>query len=230
MIHQGFTKYHRLFGTGAAFAIFFILAAYAITLILGLLSLTSPTEPIGDPYFSVMEILIVLLAPLLVMVMVVVHGYATPRTRLFSLAALAFMIISAGITSSVHFVILTVSRQMASAGFPWVPLFLSFEWPSITYALDILAWDIFFALSMLFAALVFTEGRLEKTVRILMFASGILSLAGLIGVPLADMNVRNIGIIGYVGISLAVFPLLGILFWRMRLPAEETGETSGNHL
>mgnify|MGYP001319051809 CR=1 FL=1 len=223
MIHEGFTKYHRLLGTGAAFSVFFILIAYAVTLVLGSLSLTSPLEPIGDPYFSIMEILIVVLAPLLVMVMVVVHGYASPGARVFSLTAIAFMIVSASITSSVHFVILTVSRQMASAGFPWVSLFLSFEWPSVTYALDILAWDVFFALSMLFAAPVFTGGRLEKTIRILMILSGLLSLAGLIGVPLADMNIRNIGIIGYVGVSLAAFPLLGLLFWRTRLLAEGSG-------
>ena len=230
MIPESFTKYHRLLGITASFSVFLILVAYAVTLTLGLLSLTSPAEPIGDPYFSIMEILIIVLAPLLVTVMVVVHGYAAARAKLFSLTALAFMIISACITSSVHFVILTVSRQMASAGFPWVSLFLSFEWPSVTYALDILAWDVFFALAMLSAAPVFTAGRLEKTVRVLMVVSGILSLAGLIGVPLADMNVRNIGIIGYVGVSLVVFPLLGLLFWRMRLRPEETGETSGSHL
>ncbi|MFA5296376.1 MAG: hypothetical protein WC382_12795 [Methanoregulaceae archaeon] len=230
MIPESFTRYHRLLGITASFSVFLILVAYAVTLTLGLLSLTSPAEPIGDPYFSIMEILIIVLAPLLVTVMVVVHGYAAPRAKLFSLMALAFMVVAACITSSVHFVILTVSRQMAAAGFPWVSLFLSFEWPSVTYALDILAWDVFFALAMLSAAPVFTGGRLEKTVRVLMVVSGILSLAGLIGVPLADMNVRNIGIIGYVGISLVVFPLLGILFWRMRLRPEETGETSGSHL
>jgi hypothetical protein len=86
--------------------------------------------------------------------------------------------------------------------------------------MDILAWDIFFALSMLFAAPVFKSSRLEKTVRILMIVSGLLSLAGLIGVPLANMNVRNIGILGYVGISLLVFPLLGIVFGRSQRTPE----------
>jgi len=223
MTLESFTGYHRLLGITASFSVFLILAAYAVTLTLGLLSLASPVEPIGDPYFSIMEILIIVLAPLLVTVMVVVHGYAAPRAKVFSLMALAFMIVAACITSSVHFVILTVSRQMASAGFPWVSLFFSFEWPSVTYALDILAWDVFFALAMLSAAMVFTGGRLEKTVRVLMVVSGILSLAGLIGVPLADMSVRNIGIIGYVGVSLVVFPLLGLLFWRMQVSPEESG-------
>jgi hypothetical protein len=62
----------------------------------------------------------------------------------------------------------------------------------VVYTLDILAWDFFFALSMLFAAPVFKGGRLETMVRILMIASGIVSLAGLIGVPLANMDVRII--------------------------------------
>jgi hypothetical protein len=47
-----------------------------------------------------------------------------------------------------------------------------------------------------------------------MIVSGILSLVGLIGVPLANMNVRNIGILGYVGVSLVVFLVLGIVFGR----------------
>jgi len=120
----------------------------------------------------------------------------------------------AGITASVHFVILTVSRQIEAA-LPWASYLFSFEWPSVAYALDILAWDVFFALSMLCAAAVFRAGRLEKALRVLMIAGGVLSLAGLIGVPLADMNIRNIGIPGYVGFSLAVFPLLGIIFGRV---------------
>ena len=158
----------------------------------------------------------------MVIVMVAVHAYASPETKVYSFTALAFMIILAGITCSVHFVILTVSRQIESAGFPWGSLFFSFKWPSVAYTMDILAWDFFFALSMLFAAPVFKIGRLEKTIRILMIVSGVLSLAGLIGVPLANMNVRNIGILGYVGVSLIVFLLLGIVFGRTQQVQEET--------
>jgi hypothetical protein len=55
-----------------------------------------------------------------------------------------------------------------------------------------------------------------------MVASGVLSLAGWIGVPLADMSIRNIGILGYVGVSLVIFPLLGIVFGRARQVPEET--------
>jgi hypothetical protein len=104
-----------------------------------------------------------------------------------------------------------VSRQIEATSVSWL---LWFEWPSVVYTLDILAWDWFFALSMLFAAPVFGVGRLEQTVRILTIFSGVLSLAGLIGVPLANMQVRNIGIIGYGVVAPVVFLLLGIVFGR----------------
>jgi len=211
-----------MLGRAATFAVFSLLITYVVTLVLGFLSLKSPQDPISDPFFSILELLIIVTAPLMVIVMVAVHAYASPETKVYSFTALAFMIILAGITCSVHFVILTVSRQIESAGFPWGSLFFSFKWPSVAYTMDILAWDFFFALSMLFAAPVFKIGRLEKTIRILMIVSGVLSLAGLIGVPLANMNVRNIGILGYVGVSLIVFLLLGIVFGRTQQVQEET--------
>ena len=164
--------------------------AYGPTTALGLLSLKSPQDPIGDPYFTVMELLIILMMPPMVVVMAAIHAYASREVKAYSSVALAFMLLCAGITSSVHFVILTVSRQLAAAGFPSLPLLLSFTWPSVAYTLDILAWDVFFSLSMLAAALVFKGGRLETSVRIVMIVSGVLSLAGLLGVPLANMQVR----------------------------------------
>jgi hypothetical protein len=213
-MREGFTKTHRMVGRTAAGVVSFLLIAYFITLTLGLLSLASPLDPIGDPYFSLMESLIIIIAPLMVVVMAAVHAYASPEARMFSLLGLAFMIIMATITCSVHFVVLTVSRLIESAGFPWHSLFFSFTWPSVGYTLDILAWDIFFALAMLFAAPVFRVGRLERTVRVLMIVSGVLSLAGLIGVPLADMGIRNIGIIGYAVVSIIVFFLIAVIFSR----------------
>ncbi|NJO72606.1 MAG: hypothetical protein HC833_01805 [Leptolyngbyaceae cyanobacterium RM1_406_9] len=212
MLYQGFTIQHRLIGKFAAWTVFFLEIVYGITLILGLLSLKSPQDPINDPIFSILELLIILIAPLMVISMVAVHAYAIPEVKVYSLTALVLMILLAGITSSVHFVILTVSRQIQDAGLPGMPLFFSFKWPSVTYALDILAWDWFFALSMFFAAPVFRRGRLERMVQILMIVSGVLSLAGLIGVPLENMQVRMLGVLGYVGIASVVFLLLGMVF------------------
>jgi len=120
----------------------------------------------------------------------------------------------AGVTSVVHFCVLTLSRQPEFAGRPWESLVFPFAWPSVVYALDILAWDVFFPLSVLFAAPVFRGSRLTAWIRVLMITSGVLSLAGLSGVVAGDMQLRNIGIVGYVGVFLVVVALLAILFYR----------------
>lgn len=152
--------------------------------------------------------------PLIVALMVAVHSWAPAEAKVFSLMAVIFVSLLAGLTSSVHFVILTMSRQPAFAGFSWMPLFLSFTWPSVPYALDILAWDVFFALAVLFAAPVFSGNRLATSIRRLMIASGVLSLAGLSGVIVGDMQLRNIGILGYAGVFPVAALLLAILFYR----------------
>ena len=112
-----------------------------------------------------------------------------------------------------------MSHQPAIAGQGWKPVVFDFKWPSFAYAMDILAWDVFFALSVLFAAPVFSGSRLATFIRWTAVASGILALAGLSGVALGDMTWRDIGIVGYLPVFLVVVVLLGILF--RRTPASE---------
>jgi len=219
----GFTPNHRTIGRAAAWSVFVLGVVYALVTALGFLSLESPQDPIGDPYITIMRLLIIPLAALYVVTMVTVHAYARPAVKVYSLIALVFMIVLATITTSVHFVGLTVGPQLEATGLSWVPLVVSFEWPSIVYALDILAWDWFFALSILFAVPVFRGGsRLERWVWILLLVSGLLSLAGLIGVPLADMQVRNIGVVGYAVVAPVAFLLIGLVFGRTQPLREDT--------
>jgi hypothetical protein len=42
----------------------------------------------------------------------------------------------------------------------------------------------------------------------------VLAFAGLSGVVVGDMQLRNIGIVGYVGVFLVVAALLAVLFFR----------------
>ena len=194
-----FSATARRLGILSAVGVVVLGMAYAITLAVGFLSLKSPQQPIGDPMFSILEVLIIVMMPVMVALMVAVHSWAPPRAKTLSLTAVVFMGLLAGVTCSVHFVILTLSRQPAFASQSWLPLFLSFKWPSVAYALDILAWDFFFALSMFFAAPVFGGSRLAASIRVLMIVSGVLALVGLSGVVAGDMQLRNIGIVGYVG-------------------------------
>jgi hypothetical protein len=209
-----FTPMARRLGLYSAIITVILIVSYAATLIVGFLSLTSPDQPIGDPMFSILEILIILMMPAMVGLMIAVHAWAPTHLKTLSLAAVLFMGLLAGVTCCIHFVVFTLSRQPTFASQPWLPLFFSFQWPSVAYALDILGWDVFFPLSMLFAAAVFSGSRLAISIRWSMIVSGILALAGLTGVAFGDMQLRDIGIVGYVGVFLVVAVLLAILFQR----------------
>jgi hypothetical protein len=209
-----FTATARRLGIFSATATVVLLVAYAVTLTVGLASLESPQQPIGEPMFTILEILIITMMPAMVALMVAVHAWAPIHAKTLSLTSVIFMGLLAGLTCVVHFVILTLSRQPEFAGRTWSSLVFSFEWPSVAYALDILGWDVFFPLSMLFAAPVFRGSGLAAWIRVVMIASGVLALAGLSGVVVGDMQVRNIGIVGYVGVFLIVAALLGVLFYR----------------
>jgi hypothetical protein len=200
-------------------------SVYASTLVAGLLSLRAPGQPIGDPYFSVLEILIILIAPLIVALMGAVHAWAPMEARASTLLAMVFAALLAGVTCSVHAVILLVGRHAASSGIAGVPLFFSFTWPSVPYALDILAWDVFFPLAVFFAAPAFRGDGLASWIRALLVLSGVLALAGLGGVATGDMRVRNIGIVGYVGVFPVAATLMAVLFGRAapRAPVEHDG-------
>src|SRR5215203_114007 len=209
-----FTATARRFGIFSAAATVILLVAYAVTLIVGLASLESPQQPIGEPMITMLEVLIISMIPAMVALMVAVHAWAPMHAKTLSLTSVVFMGLLAGVTCSVHFVILTLSRQHEFTGQSWLPLVFSFEWPSVAYALDIVGWDVYFALSMLFAAPVFSGSRLAAWIRVLMIASAVLALAGLSGVVVSDMQLRNIGIVGYVGVFLVVAALLAVLFYR----------------
>ena len=209
-----FTGSARRLGIVSASGTVILSVAYAIALTAGLLSLPSPDAPIGDPWFPMMEILIIVTMPLMVGLMAAVHAWAAPQNKVYSLLALVFMSLLTVITCSVHFVILTVTHQAEYVGQSWLPSVLSFEWLSVTYALDILAWDVFFALAVLAAAPVFRGSRLARSIRVLMLVSGILSLGGLSGVLLDDSTFRSIGIVGYAAVFPVAALLLAILFYR----------------
>src|SRR5918998_3141266 len=209
----GFSATARRLGIRSAAATVVLLVAYAVTLAVGLASLESPQQPIGDPMFTVLEVLIITVMPAMVALMVAVHAWAPTHAKTLTLTSLVFMSLLAGVTCSLHFMILTLSNQPEFSGQPWQPLVFSFNWPSVAYALDIVGWDVFFALSMLFAAPVFSGSRLATWIRWLMIASGVLSLAGLSGVVVGDMQVRNIGIVGYVGVFLVVAVVVAVFFF-----------------
>jgi hypothetical protein len=161
-----------------------------------------------------MEVLIIAISPATVALTVALHAWAPQQRKSLALAAVAFMSMSAVVTCAVHFSILTLSSHPAFAGQEWARLVFSFEWPSIAYALDILAWDVFFPLSAFFAATTVQGNGLAGVVRRLLFASAALGFTGLLGVAVDNMQLRNLGIIGYAVLFPIAAAFLASLFGR----------------
>jgi hypothetical protein len=139
-----------------------------------------------------------------------IHGYASLERKTYSVIALAFMILVAGTTSIVHFVELTALRQLGTAGLVW---------PSVAYAAELLAWNLFLGLSLLFAAPVFEGGGLARGVRRGLYLSGALCVAGVIGPAAGNMRRQLVGILGYAGVFPVVCFMLSRLFRADTRPA-----------
>jgi hypothetical protein len=178
-------------------------AAYAAVLAAGLLALPAPDVPIGDPWFTAMELLILAIAPATVALMAALHATAPADRAPHGLLAVVFAAACAALTCTVHLSVLALSRHDAFAGAPWSTVVFPFRWPSVVYLLDVLAWDLFFPLSAFFAARTLPGAGRDRPIRRLLDASAALSLVGLAGLPLGDMAVRNVGILGYA----VVFPI-----------------------
>jgi len=201
----------RRLGILGGWTLFGMGVAYVVTMLAGFATAGNLTDPIKDPYLAIMELMIVVQAPIIVLMFAVIHAYAGRSNRVLSLTAFGLVCLMAGITISVHFVLLTVGRQVSPAAIPGFTQLLSWQWPSVFDALDILAWDFCFGLALLAAAPIFEDHRLGRWVRAGMLLAGTLCLAGLAGVVLGDMQVRNIGIVGYG----AVFPVVSLLVARV---------------
>src|ERR671910_2144775 len=104
-----FTATARSLGIFSAAATVILLVAYAVTLAVGLTSLESPQQPIGNPMLSILEVLIIIMMPAMVALMVAVHAWAPMHAKTLSLTSVVFMGLLAGVTSVVHFCVLSLS-------------------------------------------------------------------------------------------------------------------------
>jgi hypothetical protein len=201
-------------GSWSALALFLIGLAYIAVLAVGF-ARHGLAEPIVDPVLAIMEVLTLISAPLLIVMMAAVHGYAPAERRTYSLLALAFMTLAAGMTSAVHFVELTAVRQLGSGGIVW---------PSASYAVELLAWNLFLGLSLLFAAPTFPGSGLEARIRRGLVIGGALCVAGVVGPAVGDMRLQLVGVLGYAGVLPVVSFMLARLFHRAPRASEPAPE------
>jgi hypothetical protein len=198
----------RLLGFWSARTIVLIEVIYVAVFIAGFASIRNTSKPLPDPYLAIAEVLILLMAPVMVCLMLAVHECAPRHAKPFTRVALGWMLAAAAFTTVVHFVQLTVARHISSATFPGYASIFGWKWPSALYAIDIVAWDVFFGLALLFAVPAFADRIDAIWVRRGLILSGSMCLIGLVG-PFANMlGLRTIGIVGYtIVFGLTCLPL-----------------------
>ena len=212
------TPADRRIGLWSATSVVVLWAMYVTVGLVGVVVRPPSPNPLSqaDPYLAMLEILMSLCAVALVVMMAAVYCYAPPDRKTHSLAALACMIVFVVLTCGVHFVSLTVGRQIEpKVVSPLLSQQLSFEqWPTLALALDLLAWDFFLGLSLLFAAPVFKGDGPPNRVRVSMIVAGMLCLAGVLGPALGQMHIQYLGIGGYAFVLPVACFLLAMLFRR----------------
>lgn len=190
-------------------------AAYLLTGVAWLVSggAASPRafQP-AEPFLAILELLILLSAPVVVTLMAAVHAYAPRDRKATCVAALAFAAGFAVLTGGVHFVRLILVHQLPpEADLSAVALY---PWPTVALALDLLAWDLFLGLALLFGACAFEGGGLHAVVRRVMRGSGALCLLGVLGPLTGEMRLQFPAILGYAFGVLVLSVLLAALFRR----------------
>ncbi|MDT7668163.1 MAG: hypothetical protein QOC74_946, partial [Pseudonocardiales bacterium] len=153
------SRSERLAGRWSARIVVTISGAYAAVMVAGFGSIGNLIDPLPDPYLAVAEVLILLLAPAMVVLIAAVHACAPVHLRMFSLIAFGWMLVAACLTMTVHVLELVVARRVDPGAVPGFARLFDFAWPSMWYAVDVVAWDLLLGLSLLFAAFVFTGRR-----------------------------------------------------------------------
>lgn len=212
------TPADRQTGLWSALSVVLIAGAYVLTgvawVVFGGSEAPQRLEP-TDPYLAILEALIVLLTPAMIAVMASVHAYASPERKTCALVALALTTACAALTAAIHVLNLTVVRRLPE-GDPRLALVQLYPWPGLLLGLDLVAWDLFFGLAMLFAAPAFRGDQLEALIRGGMRLSGGLCLVGVLAQATGNLWLQWPAILGYAFVFPAVCALLSVLFRRAR--------------
>lgn len=193
----------------AGIAVIALHCAYAAATLAGFMTLARPDAPISDPWFAIMEVLIILIAVPVIIYLRALGGVVERAQARWMRASVALAALTFALSVTLHAVILAIGRDhpLAGVGGP-----LAFTWPSVAYGVDILAWDGFFALALVCCAIALKGAPgMTFAARIFMLA-GLVALFGWAGPVTGDMALRNVGIIGYAVIfPVAVFAVIRAL-------------------
>jgi hypothetical protein len=134
---------------------------------------------------SVAQLMMLLFAPLYVVVINSIHEVTTSEKKGLTRLGLSFSLLFAVLVGGFYFVQLSAVRlSMAKDQFAGLEQIVQANPYSALSALNMLGWTLFFGLSSLFVAPVFTGSKLARGIRWLFTINGIMCLVGGIGYAL----------------------------------------------
>jgi hypothetical protein len=160
-------------------------------------------------------IISLIICPVLVIMMTSLHVLIPAEKKAFSQASLGFTLLFALSVSTNRFSQLGVVRQAENAGhIEGVTWFQAYGDFSIMLGLEYLGWAWFLGLAMLCAAPLFHEGRLQRWLRGLMIAYGLLGLVSSLGFLLGTW----LSLLGFVawGVVLYIITALLVVYFRRK--------------
>lgn len=223
--HEELTVGQRRLGRISCWGALILGLVYTVFQVLHkLYNATTAEATFRDPYLPAASLLLVPIAALMISSMAAVHAYASRERKVFGMLSLAFMALGMGATTLLNVgLFVVVTHPAETAGAPWLSLFLPIKIPCLYGELDLVNWSWFFSLSMISAAPIFREGRLERTLSGLMYATGILPILGwalMIFVPSAYWPGWILQALGWGVLILVVWFLMARVFDRAtRLPS-----------
>jgi len=159
----------------------------------------------------------IIFGPLFIVLLNSIHEYARGEQKILTRISICFGIIFAVLTGVSYFIQLSVVRLNISKGYlEGLEHLIQTNPASVILAVNVLGWSLFFGLSSLFVAPVFSGGRLEKVIKFSFLANGVFCILGGIGFVLD--NVLLVGLSLNLGMGAAVTVLtisLSVLFRRI---------------
>lgn len=155
-------------------------------------------------------------AAVLVVLMASIHETTPARLHILSRLAMIFTVLFCAMVSINRFAQLSIVRQRLSFGdTEGISWFLAYGPRSVMFSLEILGWGFFLGIACLFAAPIFSAGRLELTIRWLFVLYGILGLVTAAGFVLAS-PIAAVGFFAWGVVLPAATALLMLFFKRAR--------------
>lgn len=190
--------------------------------ILGAILTGQFTFPPGDFLQLFGGISSLLFCPLIVVVMASLHSVTTRQKKTLSLVSLGFTLLFAIAVSINRFTQLGAVRQSLAAGdTQGISWFLAYGDRSVMLGLEMMGWGWFLGLAMLFAAPLFSNGKLGRWLTGLMILYGVLGIISAVAYLLAS----PLSAIGFVAWGLILFIITALLAVYFR-KAEAIGDQS----